>query len=155
MEWTPTSGEQERHNVTVITVGSKYEVYVRSPAPSHMQTLNNPFEPCNKVRGEYFSKEVFLHLNFYCVRPLFLRLLSLRRYVSSIYMYATEILYYTIFSQLFPGSKNRDYRRYSFIHSNNVQERSPIWIIDGIDYTKSAEDVEYTDCISVQHKYRL
>ena len=37
--------EQERHNVTVITVGSKYEVYVRSPAPSHMQTLNNPFEP--------------------------------------------------------------------------------------------------------------
>ena len=41
----PTSGEQERHNVTVITVGSKYEVYVRSPAPSHMQTLNNPFEP--------------------------------------------------------------------------------------------------------------
>ena len=45
MEWTPTSGEQERHNVTVITVGSKYEVYIRSPAPSHMQTLNNPFEP--------------------------------------------------------------------------------------------------------------
>ena len=34
-----------RHNVTVITVGSKYEVYVRSPAPSNMQTLNNPFEP--------------------------------------------------------------------------------------------------------------
>ena len=45
MELTPTSGEQERHNVTVITVGSKYEVYVRSLAPSHMQTLNNPFEP--------------------------------------------------------------------------------------------------------------
>ena len=44
MEWTPKSGEQERHKVTVITVGSKYEVYVRSPAPSHMQTLNNPFE---------------------------------------------------------------------------------------------------------------
>ena len=34
-----------RHNVTVITVGSKYEVYVRSQAPSHMHTLNNPFEP--------------------------------------------------------------------------------------------------------------
>ena len=43
MELTPTSGEQERHNVTVITVGSKYEVYVRSPAPSHMQTLEQPF----------------------------------------------------------------------------------------------------------------
>ena len=28
-----------RHNVTVITVGSKYEVYVRSPSSSHTQTL--------------------------------------------------------------------------------------------------------------------
>ena len=45
MEWTPTSGEQERYNVTVITVGSKYEVYVRSPAPFHMQPLSNPFQP--------------------------------------------------------------------------------------------------------------
>ena len=33
-----------RHNVTVITVGSKYEVYVRSPASSHMQTLKQPFQ---------------------------------------------------------------------------------------------------------------
>ena len=45
MEWTPASGEQERHNVTVITVESKYCSYVRSPAPSHMQPLNNPFKP--------------------------------------------------------------------------------------------------------------
>ena len=37
--------EQERHNVTVISLGSKYFSYVRSPAPSHTQTLNNPFEP--------------------------------------------------------------------------------------------------------------
>ena len=49
MEWTPRPlvehlREQERHNVTVITVGSKYEVYVRSPASSHMQTLNQPFQ---------------------------------------------------------------------------------------------------------------
>ena len=45
--------EQERHNVTVITVGSKYCSYVRSPAPSHMQPLNNPFETLtNKVRGK-------------------------------------------------------------------------------------------------------
>ena len=49
MEWTPRPlvehlREQERHNVTVITVGSKYEVYVRSPASSHMQPFNNPFE---------------------------------------------------------------------------------------------------------------
>ena len=48
MEWTPASGEQERHNVTVITVGSRYYRYVRSPAPSHMQPLNNPFEPLQK-----------------------------------------------------------------------------------------------------------
>ena len=39
-----------RHNVTVITVGSKYEVYVQSPAPSHMQPLNNPFEPLQYYR---------------------------------------------------------------------------------------------------------
>ena len=39
MESTSASGEQKRHNVTVITVGSKYEVYVRCPAPSHMQTF--------------------------------------------------------------------------------------------------------------------
>ena len=49
MEWTPRPlvehlREQERHNVTVITVGSKYEVYVRSPASSHMQTLKQPFQ---------------------------------------------------------------------------------------------------------------
>ena len=48
MEWTPRPlvehlREQERHNVTVITVGSKYEVYVRSSAPSHMQTVEQPF----------------------------------------------------------------------------------------------------------------
>ena len=60
--------EQERHNVTVITVGSKYEVYVRSPAPSHMQILNNPFEPCNKVRGEYIL------LKKSSMRRLFMRL---------------------------------------------------------------------------------
>ena len=46
--------------MTVISVGSKYEVYVRSPASSHMQPFNNPFEPCNKVRGKYIVKEVFL-----------------------------------------------------------------------------------------------
>ena len=49
MEWTPRPlvehlREQERHNVTVITVGSKYEVYVRSLASSHMQTLKQPFQ---------------------------------------------------------------------------------------------------------------
>ena len=37
--------------MTVITVGSKYEVYVRSPAPSHMQTLKTLSNPYYKVRG--------------------------------------------------------------------------------------------------------
>ena len=31
--------------LTAITLRSKYISYVRSPAPSHTQTLNNPFEP--------------------------------------------------------------------------------------------------------------
>ena len=45
--------------------------------------LEQPFRTLAiNVRGKYNSKEVFL-------RRLFLRLLSLRRYVSSIYMYAT------------------------------------------------------------------
>ena len=73
MELTPTSGEQERHNMTVITVGSKYEVYVRSPAPSHMQTFNNPFRTLtNKVRGKILLKKsscvflpAFSFLRFY------------------------------------------------------------------------------------------
>ncbi len=61
MEWTPTSGEQERLNVTVITVGLKYEVYVRSLAPFHMQTLEQPFRNLQiKMRGKNAVKEVFL-----------------------------------------------------------------------------------------------
>ena len=45
-------------------------------------TLSNP---CNKVRGKYDCKEVFLRRFF--LRPSSLHLLSLRRYVPSIYMY--------------------------------------------------------------------
>ena len=64
--------EQERHNVTVITVGSKYEVYVRSPASSHMQTLKQPFQTLAiKWEVNIFEKKsscVFiLHLNSSCV----------------------------------------------------------------------------------------
>ena len=81
MEWTPTSREQERHNVTVITVGSKYEVYVRSTAPSHMQTFEQPFRTLT-IKGEV---NMLLKKSF--LRRLLLRLLSLHRYVSSIYMY--------------------------------------------------------------------
>ena len=65
--------EQERHNVTVITVGSKYEVYVRSPAPSHMLTFRTL---TNKVRGNYVVKEVFLCLPscVFIMRRLFMHL---------------------------------------------------------------------------------
>ena len=51
----------------------------------------NLSNPCNKVRGNYVVKEVFLCLPscVFIMRRLLLRLLSLRRYVSSIYMYAT------------------------------------------------------------------
>ena len=58
-------------------------------------TLSNP---CKKVRGKNIVNEVFLRLYhvsfipaFSFLRPLFLRLLSLRRYVSRIYMYATSL----------------------------------------------------------------
>ena len=76
MEWTPTSGEQERHNVTVITVGSKYEVYVRSQHPLTCNPSTTLSNPCNKVRGEYFSKEVFLCFPscVFIMRRLFMRL---------------------------------------------------------------------------------
>ena len=53
---------------------------------SHANPWTTLTNPCNKVRGKYVVKEVFL-------RPLFvrlsfiMRLLSLRRYISSIYMY--------------------------------------------------------------------
>ena len=106
MEWTPRPlvehlREQERHNVTVITVGSKYEVYVRSPASSHMQTLKQPFQTLaikTEKRGKYNCKEVFL-------RHLFLRLLSLRQYISSIYMYATYIDLVLVPAEFFKVSK--------------------------------------------------
>ena len=61
-EWTPTSREQERHNVDGHKSGGQnIEVSIRSPAPSHSKTLHNLSNPYNKVRGTYFVKEVFLH----------------------------------------------------------------------------------------------
>ena len=68
MEWTPRPlvehlREQERYNVTVITVGSKYEVYVRSPASSHMQTLKQPFQTLAiKWEVNIIVKKSFLRL---------------------------------------------------------------------------------------------
>ena len=58
--------------LTAITLGSKYFSYVRSLAPSHTQTLRNPFRNLkNKVTGKIFYKEVFLRFSvcvvYYCV----------------------------------------------------------------------------------------
>ena len=70
MEWTPRPlvehlREQERHNVTVITVGSKYEVYVQSPASSHMQTLEQPFQTLAIKKSSCFLYScVFLPASF-------------------------------------------------------------------------------------------
>ena len=54
--------------LTAITLGSKYFSYVRSPAPSHTQTLNNPFETLQiKWEVKYFIKKsscVFLCASF-------------------------------------------------------------------------------------------
>ena len=102
MEWTPTSREQERHNVTVITVGSKYKIYVRSPASSHMQTLSNPY---NKLRGKILLKKsscvfilrrLFLRLSF-CVR---LSLLLLSRYDTANEYITQTLLFLTIHSSV-------------------------------------------------------
>ena len=71
-----------------------------------MQTLNNPFEPCNKLRGKYFSKEVFLRPSCdFIMRRLFVRLLSLCQYVSSIYMYAICIDLVLVPAEFFKDSK--------------------------------------------------
>ena len=64
--------EQPWRTRTAITLGSKYFSYVRSPAPSHTQTLSYPFRNLtNKLRGKIFYKEVFLRLSacvvYYCV----------------------------------------------------------------------------------------
>ena len=59
--------EQGRHNVTVITVGSKYCSHVRSPAPSHTQTLSNPFRTLPIKWEVYFCKGVFLRFYPACV----------------------------------------------------------------------------------------
>ena len=80
MEWTPRPlvehlREQERHNMTVITVGSKYEVYVRSPASSHMQTLKQPFQTLQiKWEVNIFLKKsscVFFPASFICASVVY------------------------------------------------------------------------------------
>ena len=63
MEWTPASGEQERHNGTVITVGFKIsQLYSISSSLSHA-TLEQPFRTLAiKWEVKCICKEVFLRL---------------------------------------------------------------------------------------------
>ena len=64
-EWTPgprlSIWGRERHNVDGHKFGGQnITVYVRSPAPSHTQTLNNPFEPLQiKWEVNIFIKKFF------------------------------------------------------------------------------------------------
>ena len=61
--WAAMENEKDT-TLMAITSGSKYFSYVRSPPPSHTQTLSNPFRNLtNKVRGKIFYKEVFLRLS--------------------------------------------------------------------------------------------
>ena len=62
MEWTPASGEQERHNVMVNSGVKMLQFMFELQLPltcNPWTTLSNPW---NKVRGKYFVKEVFLRL---------------------------------------------------------------------------------------------
>ena len=63
LQWSPRPlvehlREQERHNVTVITVGSKYEVHVGLQHPLTCKPWTTLSNPCNKVSGKYICKEV-------------------------------------------------------------------------------------------------
>ena len=66
--------EWERHNADGHNSGVKIlQLCSNSNSLSHAN-LEYPFSnPCNKVRGKYFAKEVFLRL-YHCVCRLFLRL---------------------------------------------------------------------------------
>ena len=68
-EWASGWAALENEKDTTLTVkewGSKCCSYVRSPAPSHTQTLSNPFQTF-KIKERYILlKEDFLRL-YYCV----------------------------------------------------------------------------------------
>ena len=74
-------GKQERHNVTAISLRVKILQFLFGlQLPLTVKPHTTFSNPCNRVRGKYFVKEVFLRL-YHCV------CCSLRRYVSSIYIY--------------------------------------------------------------------
>ena len=68
--WLSSPGERERHNVDSYKFGGQnITVYVRSSAPSHTQTLSNPFRTLAIKWEVYICKEVFMrlcHASIYC-----------------------------------------------------------------------------------------
>ena len=98
---TPTLREQERHNVMVITVGSKYEVYVRSPAPSHMLTLEQPFRTLVVKR----EVNIFLKKSFLRLYHAF-SFLRLYRCVA-VDDYITQVPFFWVFGMTQPGIEPR------------------------------------------------
>ncbi len=87
MEWAPASREQKRHNVTVITLGSRYYSLCSVSSSLSHATLEQPFRTLtNKVRGKYIIvKEVLL--------ASILRASSFLRYPSCICLYRCELFY--------------------------------------------------------------
>ena len=74
IELTSPSGEQERHNVAFITVGSRYYSLCSVSSSLSHATFEQPFRTLtNKVRGKYNCKEVFLRLPSFLL-PSFMRL---------------------------------------------------------------------------------
>ena len=68
-----TSRERERNNVTAIRSGGQnIAVMVDLQLPLTCNPWTTLSNPCNKVRGKYIFKEVFLHLPscvvYFCVR---------------------------------------------------------------------------------------
>ena len=110
-QWTPRPlvehlREQERHNVTVISSGGqnmKFMFGLQHPLTCKPWTTLS--KPCNKVRGKYICKVVFLCLPscVFILRRLFLRLsfcvrlslLLLSRYDTA-NEYTTEWLYSSV-----------------------------------------------------------
>ena len=72
MEWTPALGEQERHKVTVITVGSRNYSLCSVSSSLSLGTLEQPFRALAiKWEVKYIYKEVFMRrllLRPSCVR---------------------------------------------------------------------------------------
>ena len=56
-------GERERHNADGHNLVSKYFSYVRSPAPSHTQTLSKPF----RTLAIKWEVNIFLRSLYHCV----------------------------------------------------------------------------------------